>query len=524
MNTGEHLSEDALWEAAKAPPVGDDYAHLQLCPDCRLKLDSIKFAQSMLVEPPPPPALSEQSARRIGTVLRKAAEKEARRAQWWGSWWPFNWSPTWALAPIAAALLAFVAYRMTGPLPSEGVPSPIAKNDSTPLMVPTPPPMPEAPRPLPVKKVVASVKRTKGAKSGTGALKKSQQLSEGSVVATAKGGELLMALPDGSQIGLMSASQVQLAKLEDKAVTLDIDKGSMKVTALHDPTRELRVRAGDLEVFDVGTEFIVSRDEGRTLVAVEEGEVEVRTPNGESTPVTAGHAVEYRGGKLERQQWATADELPKAHPPVAPRPVKPSAPVAHAPKKGSVEDTPEIPTEPQKATPPAAPVQDPEQPTAKQPEVATKDPVPGDEWTTPDNLATAPVNVPPPVPPPEPAPTQPPLAVAPPPQPPPQTLAPKSEDEEQVSFMSKLQQHLAKVKGAFQPRSRDLRANDIIALTDARRCAEAVATADAWLTEPVPRGESFNLRRSVLSSKLRCLNYMGRASDAAAVQRELDKL
>jgi hypothetical protein len=79
--------------------------------------------------------------------------------------------------------------------------------------------MPEAPRPLPVKKVVAQVKRTKAAKSGAVAIKKSQALTEGSTVATAKGGELIMALPDGSQIGLMSASQVQLAKLEDKAVT-----------------------------------------------------------------------------------------------------------------------------------------------------------------------------------------------------------------------------------------------------------------------------------------------------------------
>lgn len=527
MNTGEHLSEDALWDAAKTPPVGDDYAHLQLCPDCRAQLENIKLAQSALVEPPPPPVLSEESARRIGTVLRKAAEKEARRAMWWGAWWPFNWNPTWVLAPVAAVFLAFVAYRFTqAPADAPG-PSKLAVKDddvAPAQQQPTPPPMPEAPRPLPVKKVVAQVKRTKSAKSGNATIKKSQELSEGSVVATAKGGELVMALPDGSQIGLMSGSQVLLAKLEDKAVTLDVDKGSMKVVAPHDPTRELRVRVGDLEVFDVGTEFIVSREQGRTLVAVEEGEVEVKALTGESVPLKAGQAVEYKNGRLERQQWATADELPKPRPPVAA--ARPRAEVASA-KKPSAEETPDIPTEPQKVAPPPAPVQDPEQPTAKQnePEVAKAEAAPADEWSTPENLKDAPVHQPPPVPPPEPP--QPPMAVAPPPPPPEAKKpapAPKSDDENAVSFLAKLEAMKNKVEGAFKPKSRLTRANEIIALADAQRCNDAVQLANAWLTEPVPSGESFNLRRGVLSAKLRCLEALGRTSDAAAVRRELEKL
>ncbi|MBL8952825.1 MAG: FecR domain-containing protein [Myxococcaceae bacterium] len=509
-----HLSSDALWDAAKGELVGEDYAHLQLCPDCREQLENIKLAQGVLVEPPPPPPLSDASAKRIGDVLRKAAEEQARSSLWWASWWPFNWSPTWVLAPVAAALLAFVAYRVTGPIgatPGE-TPSPIAKRDEPVRDAPgpTPPPMPEAPRPLPVKKVLASVKRTKGAKSGDAVLKKAQSLSEGSTVATAKGGELLMALPDGSQIALASASQVQLAKLEDKAVALDVDKGTLKVVARHDSTRELRVRAGDLEVFDVGTEFIVSREGDSTLVAVEEGEVEVKAA-GETVPLKAGQAVQYRGGKLERQQWATAEELPKPRP----RPVAVAqAPVAPT-KKATVEETPDIPSEPQKATPPApAPVPAPEeQPKPAEPDTVSQP----DEWSTPENLRDAPVAPPPPPPVPAPEPKQ----QAPTAQP---EMAPPSEAEEDNSVLGQLSRTINKVGNAFKQASRGERALHVKALTDALRCNDAIAEADRWLGEAVPKGESFNLRRGVLSSKKRCLDYLGRSAEAAAVQRDLDKL
>jgi hypothetical protein len=99
-----------------------------------------------------------------------------------------------------------------------------------------------------------------------------------------------------------------------------------------------------------------------------------------------------------------------------------------------------------------------------------------------------------------------------------------SEDEANVSFLNRVQSQLDKIKGVFKPPSRLQRANDISRLADARQCGEVLSAADAWLTEAVPRGESFNLRRSVLSSKLRCLTYQGRTGDAAAVQRELQKL
>jgi hypothetical protein len=510
-----HLTPEALWEAARVPPEGDEYAHLQLCPDCRLELDNIKLAQSALVEPPLPPPLSDASARRIGNVLRKAAEKQARRSLWYGGWWPFGFSPTWALAPVAAVVLAFFAYRLTSTVAGEPQQAPIARHEAEPVQ-PTPPPMPEAPKPLPAQKVLASVKSSKNAKSGTAVLKKAQQLREGSVVATAKGGSLLMALPDGSQLGLDGASQVQLAKLEDHAVTVDVDKGSLKVLARHDPARELRVRAGDLEVFDVGTEFIVSRDAEHTLVGVQEGEVEVRA-NGENVPVRAGQAVEWRGGKLLRQKWAEADELPKPRPPAPAR--RASEPPAS--KKMLADDTPEIPAEAPSAAPPAAPAAEPQQPKPSEP-VAANEPPPAsnpNEWDTPPNLKDAPTLQPPPVPQPQPPPEaqQPPAAA-------PTAPSPATEEEEDNSLKARIEREVNKIKNVFRAPSRIARADQIANLASRGQCNEAISLADAWLTEAVPKGESFHLRRSVLSSKLRCLNYQGRTGDAAAVQRELDHL
>jgi hypothetical protein len=507
-----HLSAEQLWEAADVPLEGDDYAHVQLCADCRLELENVKMARGLLLtEPPPPPPLSDNAARRIGDVLRKAAEQEARRRMWWHAWWPFNFSPTWVFAPAAAVLLAFVAYRVTLPLPE--LPSPgIAKApELQPQQQGLPaPPLREAPKPVApvVKKVFASVKSTRKAKVGNEAVKAAQQLSEGSTVSTAKDGVLSMQLPDGSSMRLASASQVQLAKLEEKEVTLDVDKGSLHVVARHDATRELRVRAGDVEVVDVGTRFTVSRqDADHTLVWVEEGEVQVNA-HGNSMPVHAGQAVQYRDGKLQRQQWASADD------------VKRPAPVSPPPSKvAAADETPPIPAEGEKVPPPPAPVPAKLEPTKSDDTVSSLD-----EWSTPGNLKDAPVNVPPPMPAPEPPPAPAAVAQAPSAAPSSPEMSAPSEDEANVSFLNKLRSQMDKIKGVFKPPTRLQQANDISKLADARRCNDALAAADAWLADAVPRGESFNLRRSVLSSKLRCLQYQGRTGDAAAVQRELEKL
>ena len=491
-----HLSHEMLWAAAKAEVNVDAQSHLALCEECRTQLENVRFAQSVLVEPPPAPELQESSARRIGDVLRSAAEKQAERRARLG-WWPFNFNPAWMLAPVAAALLAFAAYLAQPSQPE----LPVAKNEPAPQSQPMHVPMPEIPQTPPPKKLLAQVTSAKNARHAAGVLKKAQALSEGSTVETSKGGSLWMKLPDGSRAGLSGASQVQLAKLEEKSVTLDVTLGNLVVVARHDPSRVLRVRAGELQVVDVGTRFLVSRDDKRTLVAVEEGSVDVETP-GKKVPVRAGQAVEWRDGKLSTQAWGNADE-PKASPPVAV--AQPSGT-----KLSAGEDTPPIPSETPAPKPP--------------PEVAEPQPPPTAPSSNPDEWAPAPSGQPnvAPIPPPPPPPSSSsepdtaPVALAPSP------TGPES-DEADESFLKRLERKLGRMAGPLIA-NREQRARDITFLVESRSCTEALVRADKWLSESVPHAESFHLRRSVLTSKLACLNYQGRTGDAQAVQRELQKL
>ncbi len=519
-----HLSNESLWSVAREAPSGDDQAHLAMCEQCRAELDNVKFAQGLLAEPPSPmPVLPEMSARRIGAVLRNAAEKQAERRE--SSWWPFKLSPAWLMAPLAAAALAFVAYELQLPVTHESGPVPVVAKNEAPTKAENPvvAPAPVAPS-VPAKKIVASVTSARNARMGSKAmLNKSQQLEEGSTVATSKGGVLWMKLPDGSRAGLTGASQVQLSKLEEKAVTLDVAQGSLVVVARHDTSRELRVRAGDLEVIDVGTRFLVSKDDKRTLVAVEEGEVEVDAP-GRRVAVHAGQAVEWRGGKLTQEAWAPTADEPK---PAVPPPAKAAQleedtpPIAPLPGSEDKKIAPPVAEEAAAAPAPAAAAE----PPASSPE----------EWDSPANLKTAAANAPPP-PTPAPeveAPQQAAMAVPAPAVVPAVPVNPSNptpeggDDATDESFLKRLEHKLLRAANGIVSvtRSRDDRAGDITRLSaDDRTCSEAISRADVWLAESVPHHESFNLRKSVMRAKLHCLQYQGRSGDAAQVQRQLEKL
>ena len=53
---------------------------------------------------------------------------------------------------------------------------------------------------------------------------------------------------------------------------------------VHDPSRPFRVRSGTAEVMDVGTQFDVNRETGRTTVTVLEGRVDVMMQGTASAP------------------------------------------------------------------------------------------------------------------------------------------------------------------------------------------------------------------------------------------------
>ena len=183
---------------------------------------------------------------------------------------------------------------------------PTPERASSPIAAPTPVPIqPQAP----TKKLKVTVASAKKATA-----RRLEELAEGATVSTQRGGSVWMKLPDGSRAGLTAASEMTLATLEENRLTLDLAKGSLAMIVPHRENRILIVRAGELQVKDLGTRFLVSRQPGRTLVAVDEGSVEVETPTG-TREVRANHAVAWTNGQLTELNWeASAPVALQLHP------------------------------------------------------------------------------------------------------------------------------------------------------------------------------------------------------------------
>lgn len=116
-------------------------------------------------------------------------------------------------------------------------------------------------------------------------------------LATTIGERRSWALADGSTVQLNSASQVQVAlRLRSRQLLLDHGEASFEVA--HAPwhglvprlRRPFTVRAGAVEVEDIGTVFNVRREDAGVRVTVLEGLVRVRTDGG-------GAAQELRAGQ-----------------------------------------------------------------------------------------------------------------------------------------------------------------------------------------------------------------------------------
>lgn len=474
-----HLNRDALWELASSAHLpADAQAHLSTCGDCQVLLAQVKQAQAVLaLRPVAPPRLDPIAARRIGAILKEAAEKELAPR----SWWP---RLGWAFAGVAAVVLAFLMWNQAQLSPA---PMPIAKQEqpapaAQPRLVEVKPPVPSLqPRP----KVLAKVTGAKKARSGEGKLLKTQTLAEGTQVVTEAGGALWLALPDGSRAGLTGSTELKLDTLEDNHLGFTLARGSVMMVARHLPERLMTVKAGEIEVRDIGTRFLVSRDVNRVLVAVEEGVVEIHAP-GTKMILKAGRSVEWREGQLREQAWAPA-------PPAAPR-----AQVSSPP-------TPAI----------EAFVADAGSAVAAAPEFQNPD----DEWGSPPNLPKTGI-----VAPPGPAPvdaTEPPIYEAPPP----------AEDEEaSVLSLAGLEQRLNRVKRAVQApfaavgsTLRETRSRDIGKLADEGSCEEALRRADEWLVDkPSVSANEPRWRRSVMVNQMRCYTRLNRHDDAKKIKAKLE--
>jgi hypothetical protein len=333
-----HPSPDALWAQAQAP-VEALGSHLEGCPDCRAQLADIRRAQAALALLPPPPPLSGALAARVGARLAEAADRQAmRRRPWWAG---LGARPALVAAAAGVAMLAaWGVSRMTASSPAVREVAPFQ------LAQPSVAPAPEVPGRPPGPKRSASVASARRARAQEAPAIVAQVLEEGSRLRTEPGGSLWLTLPDGSRAGLTGATAVTLKRLETSALELEVSQGSLALVVPHRSDRLLLVRAGEVEVRDLGTRFSVSRTTSRVLVAVEEGTVEVRTPAGVQT-VAAGRALSAHDGKVDTFAWAPvveraspqalfvpteaarlSDEDAEDEPAAGPSPARPAATVA----------------------------------------------------------------------------------------------------------------------------------------------------------------------------------------------------
>jgi len=491
-------SPDTLWAYAKRELTADEMARvkaqLESSPEARAALADVEASLSVLALLPPPPPMPEAMARRVGVVLAEKADEEASRS--FTAWWRSLLAPRFLVAAAVACGLAFLAFQF---ISSPGVPGAGGGVGPT-AIAPSVAPLTPVPVPTPVVRVKATVASARRATSGAAALQKSQVLETGAKVATEKGGSLWLQLPDGTKAGLTGATHVQLAKLEEKALTLDVTSGSLAMVVPHREDRLLVVRAGELEVKDLGTRFLVSREVAKTVVAVEEGSVEVKTPKSTHV-VTAGHAVAWHDGELDAYDWtSSAPSTPPASPTSAQLP------------------PPEAQPNPVAANPAAtAPVDESDIEPAINPE---------DEWAKPPpSIGVAPQT------PPEPPVDGPPDAVVTvqPSGAPAPALVPKRRGN---GFnLRDIEAHLRELERQahtpFVPigsTTRETQARAIVRLADVGSCELALEEADRWLTAPAGDAvEEAPLKRMVLQQKVRCLNRLGRVNEAAEVQKLISR-
>lgn len=501
-----HPSHDTLWAWAlaredAAEPVA---THLASCPACVTVVADIRVAQQALASLPPVPPLPEALAERVGAALAEKADR--RFLSRWGRWWEALWTPRWAWPVAVTALLLALVVRVAQ---TDATPTPDARPVAVAPVQKAPTPVTPAPT-LPAaaaatkgsSRVTARVSMARKARAQGEPVAKAQRLEQGATVATERGGSLWMRLPDGTRAGLTGASQVTLAGLDASALRLEVAHGNLAMVVPHRAERMVTVQAGEVEVKDLGTRFLVSRTEGRVLVAVEEGAVEVKTPTTTRT-VAAGRAVSWHDGRLESLAWEVPSPTTAA-PAVKPE-AAPPASVARLDEQddnAASDDDDDDEASEVAASEPAPRTVEP----AAVPTVMTSE----EEWAKlPANPTTTPS---------------------------PSTLTDGGASVtgpgrsrvgrfDLGGLEARVQRLQRALFAPFTPDERD-RASRMVEVTvqaDRGDCRRALVFAERWLRQPsTRRAEEPSWRRTVLTQKWRCLMKQGRVDQAQRVQRELD--
>ncbi|MGF1467804.1 MAG: AgmX/PglI C-terminal domain-containing protein [Sandaracinaceae bacterium] len=248
--------------------------HLGRCPVCEEHLRAIRAYHRTLAEARAlPPRLEDPD--RIEEVLAEEAERisgvlRARRQQ--RGWWIAG---TGALGLAAAAALVGLW------LPASTPPAAPVAAPSVPAPVPDePPPDRGAPRDGTVSWVLAdgTWERPNGSRA---ALVAGQRVTEGGTLRVPEGSGCHVRLGPGTGLVLEGGTSLTFRRLRDAEVVLDLTAGrTVQRVAPLPPGGRFVVLADRVEVEVRGTHFAVDRRELQVQVQVQEGEVEIRGPDG----------------------------------------------------------------------------------------------------------------------------------------------------------------------------------------------------------------------------------------------------
>ncbi len=120
---------------------------------------------------------------------------------------------------------------------------------------------------------------------------------------TTVGGREILTLGDGTKIELNTDSVVRVAQ-GAHARNVWLDKGEAYFEVTHDAARPFTVAVGNRRLTDLGTKFLVRRDDDRLKVAVLDGSVRLEEKDSAATPaiLTEGDVVVALRDKLVRSR------------------------------------------------------------------------------------------------------------------------------------------------------------------------------------------------------------------------------
>ncbi len=134
--------------------------------------------------------------------------------------------------------------------------------------------------------------------------------------ATPVGAHEILTLKDGSQIELNTDTVLQIAK---SGATREVwlEKGEAYFQVVHDPAHPFLVNVGQRQIFDIGTKFVIRREDQNLRVAVSDGSVSIDShQTGQTRPLIlkAGDVAVANAGSvsvsvLKASRQALSEEL-----------------------------------------------------------------------------------------------------------------------------------------------------------------------------------------------------------------------